>query len=80
MRMLKVFTYAGVHEYIRADLIESVTKPSGLVHDHGCLTLTSGRVVSLGDDGEAEWILAQLDAVLMPERGEGVGKEKTDGR
>lgn len=60
MKLSTFSDYDGHQVTVRADLIESVRQPSGRVHDHGGLMLTSGRSHSFNSDSTAKRIEQEL--------------------
>lgn len=60
MWFIEFSNYDERWESVRADLIESVVKPSGKPNDNGCVRLIGGRIVAFGRGNEAERMLAQL--------------------
>jgi len=63
MKLIEFSDYDGNRVSVRADLIESVRRPSGRVHDHGGLMLVSGRYHGFQSDSTAEQILQELQWV-----------------
>lgn len=60
MRLITFSDYDGHTQTVRADQIESIRRPSGRVHDHGGLMLTSGRWHGFNSDSTAERIEKEL--------------------
>lgn len=60
MRLITFRDYDGQTVSVRADLIESVRRPSGRVHDHGGLMVTTGRSYSFESDSTAERVEREL--------------------
>ena len=62
MRLITFSDYDGHTVTVRADLIESIRRPSGRVNDHGGLTLTTGRSYGFRSDSTAQQIERELAA------------------
>lgn len=64
MLFIEILNYDDRTESVRADLIESVVKPSGRVHDGGAVVLIGGRRIALSDrsSGQCERILRELQS------------------
>lgn len=61
MRLITFSDYDNHTVTVRADQIESIREPSGRVHDHGGLVLTSGRSHGFNSDSTAQRIRRELE-------------------
>lgn len=59
-RFFEIYNYDGRLEAVREDMIESVRKPSGRVHDNGAVVLVGGRSIAFGSLNGADDLLRRL--------------------
>lgn len=60
MKMITFTDYDGVSVSIPMGRVLMVRKPSGLVHDHGSLTLISGTSISFNAESTATRIIHEM--------------------
>jgi len=80
-RFIAITDYDGHEIHVDAARVVSVRTASGLVHDHGSVTLDTGATISFQSDSGPLRLLRELERLHQADAG-GVGwgdkREKTD--
>lgn len=66
MKMITFTDFTGAEIEVRSNDIESVRHPGQGVHDHGSLTLHSGRRFDFRDDSTSRRIVEEMAEFFVP--------------